>query len=193
MSLVGVSFGVVSSAITALHSVVIKKSLDLVKGSALHLSWYTNLMSLGVLFPLMLLLGELPAVTKLLFEPEDVAIESGAQLGKLRTFLWGSLITGVLGFLMSLASLLSIKVTSPITHMVSSAVRGVAGAVLGVLIFGDFLSTGRTSSIAIILGGSVYYTWIKHVESQTTYERVPLEEVEAGNVAVGANGKPSPE
>jgi hypothetical protein len=42
---------------------------------------------------------------------------------------------------MSLASLLSIKVTSPITHMVSSAVRGVAGAVLGVLLFGDFLST----------------------------------------------------
>jgi len=51
------------------------------------------------------------------------------------------------------------------------------------------LSRGRISSIAIILGGSIYYTWIKHVESQgqkqdgnvAKYERVPLEDVEAGN------------
>jgi GDP-fucose transporter C1 len=48
---------------------------------------------------------------------------------------------GMLGFLMGLASLLSIKVTSPITHMVSSAVRGVAGALLGMWLFGDILST----------------------------------------------------
>jgi len=201
MSLVGVSFGVTSSAITALHSVVIKKSLDLVKGSALNLSWYTNLLSAVVLVPLMVVMGELPEVMKLLFEPEQAAVDPDAKLGKLGTFLWGSLITGVLGFLMSLASLLSIKVTSPITHMVSSAVRGVAGAVLGMLIFGDILSTGRTSSIAIILGGSIYYTWIKHGESQQAssappkpgYERIPLEDAEAGKVVVGANGKPTPE
>jgi hypothetical protein len=42
--------------------------------------------------------------------------------------------------MMSLASLLSIKVTSPITHMVSSAVRGVAASVLGVWLFGDIIS-----------------------------------------------------
>lgn len=201
MSLVGVSFGVASSAITALHSVVIKKSLDVVKGSAMDLSWYTNLLSTGVLVPLILVMGESPAIMKLLFQPEESAVGSGAELGTLGTFLWGSLITGALGFLMSLASLLSIKVTSPITHMVSSAVRGVAGAVLGVLIFEDVLSPGRTSSIAIILGGSIYYTWIKHVESQQAstapsksgYERVPLEDVEVGKLAIGANGKPSPE
>lgn len=106
---------------------------------------------------------------------------------------------------MSLASVLSIKVTSPITHMVSSAVRGVAASLLGMWLFGDILSgcalfpyydisnfillsRGRISSIAIILGGSIYYTWIKHVESQGSkpdgnaakYERVPLEDVEAG-------------
>lgn len=47
---------------------------------------------------------------------------------------------GVLGFLMSLASLLSIKVTSPITHMISSAVRGVASSVLAMWLFGDVIS-----------------------------------------------------
>ena len=51
-------------------------------------------------------------------------------------------------------------------------------------------SSGRASSITIILGGSIWYTWIKHTESQASksgekdgkYERVPLEDVEAGKV-----------
>lgn len=42
---------------------------------------------------------------------------------------------------MSIASLLSIKVTSPITHMVSSAARGVAASILGVWLFKDVITT----------------------------------------------------
>jgi len=42
---------------------------------------------------------------------------------------------------MSIASLLSIKVTSPITHMVSSAVRGVVGSVLSMWLFNDVITT----------------------------------------------------
>ena len=57
VSPVGVFFGVASSMITAMHSVVIKRSLDVVKGSALHLSWYTTLMSAVALVPLFLLRG----------------------------------------------------------------------------------------------------------------------------------------
>ncbi|KAF7982825.1 hypothetical protein HWV62_25772 [Athelia sp. TMB] len=177
LSVVGVSLGVLSSCITAIHSVVIKKALDVVGGSALHLSWYTNLLSVVVLVPLLVIMGELPKISKLLFE-------EGVE-GAFGTFMWGSLITGVIGFLMSIASLLSIKVTSPITHMVSSAVRGVASALLGMWLFNDVLSTGRWSSIAIILGGSLYYTWVKHVESQNAtakgpYERGPMEDIEGG-------------
>lgn len=53
------------------------------------------------------------------------------------------------------------------------------------------------ASIAIILGGSIYYTWVKHVESnpassasrtgsrsssreKVVYERVPMDDLEAG-------------
>lgn len=97
------------------------------KDSALHLSWYTNLVGAVVLLPLLILLGEGPDVIDLLAGNGDVS-----------TFVWGSIITvrglrflhcfvltigtkGVFGFLMSIASLLSIKVTSPIsTRMVSS-------------------------------------------------------------------------
>lgn len=103
---------------------------------------------------------------------------------------------------MSIASLLSIKVTSPITHMVSSAVRGVAASLLGMWLFHDIITMfvpevpdlfnlvytdlhrGRATSIAVILLGSIYYTWVKHQESQNTntqkYERLAMEDVESG-------------
>lgn len=90
VSLVGIIFGVLSSMITALHSVVIKKSLDVVHGSALHLSWYTNLMSAVVLAPIIILVGELPGVMKLLFGANENAV---GQMSTLATFVMGSLIT----------------------------------------------------------------------------------------------------
>ncbi|KAG1888236.1 hypothetical protein F4604DRAFT_1916157 [Suillus subluteus] len=184
MVLAGIVFGVTSSAITAVHSVVIKKSLDVVKGSAINLSWYTNLFSAVAMIPIIVFAGEVPAIEDLIYGAGAIAKEG--KLSELQTFIWGSVITGALGFMMSLASLLSIKVTSPITHMVSSAVRGVAASILGVLLFGDIISGGRVCSIAIILLGSVYFTWVKHVESQQSpkdggkYDRVPLEDIEAG-------------
>ncbi|KAF5325543.1 hypothetical protein D9619_009850 [Psilocybe cf. subviscida] len=187
LSLIGVGFGVASSAITATHSVVIKQSLDVVGGSALALSWYTNLLSAIVLFPLLILAGEGGGVVKLLFGINELVVKEGAMT-PFATFVWGSLTTGVIGFLMSIASLLSIKVTSPITHMVSSAVRGVAASILGVYLFHDVITNGRASSIAIILIGSILYTWVKHQESQPasppsrrgSYDRVKTEDVEMG-------------
>ncbi|KAH9937835.1 uncharacterized protein BXZ73DRAFT_44831 [Epithele typhae] len=188
VSLVGISFGVVSSMITALHSVVIKKSLDVVHGSALHLSWYTNLLSCVVLAPIIILAGELPGVMALLFGPD---LSAPGELSTLSKFIYGSLITGVFGFLMSVASLMSIKVTSPITHMVSSAVRGVAAYALSVWLFSDAVTQGRVSSVAIILLGSIWYTWIKHLESQQAppkgnYDPVAIEEMEQGKTKRGS-------
>ena len=90
VSLVGISFGVASSMITAMHSVVIKKSLEVVKGSALHLSWYTNLLSAVILLPVLLLAGEGSGVYNLLFGTHIVPV---GGVSPLSTFLWGSAIT----------------------------------------------------------------------------------------------------
>lgn len=187
MSLIGVGFGVASSTITATHSVVIKQSLEIVNKSTILLSWYTNLLSVFVLMPIVFLI-EGTEVMKLLFDVDVLVREPGAT-SPLRTFVVGSLITGVVGFMMSLASLLSIKVTSPITHMVSSAVRGVAASLLGMWLFSEIISPGRAGSIAIILGGSIYYTWVKHLEQEASkdYERLPMADVERGQ------GKQQPE
>lgn len=187
VSTTGIFFGVASSAITALHSVVIKQSLNVVNGSALLLSWYTNVLSAILLAPIVLLVGEGSAILKLLFGLDEL-LRPEDGISPLTTFVWGSMITGVFGFLMSIASLLSIKVTSPITHMISSAVRGVAASLLGIWLFHDIITTGRASSIAIILLGSVWYTWIKHQESappaggstKGSYERVKMDELESG-------------
>ena len=67
VSAIGIFCGVASSMITATHSVVIKNSLEVVKGSALHLSWYTNLYSAILLLPILVLLGEGPGVLDLLY------------------------------------------------------------------------------------------------------------------------------
>ena len=89
VSMIGVTFGVVSSMITAVHSVVIKRSLDVVKGSALHLSWYTNLYSAIALIPVIIIAGEVPAITSLFSETGP----STTAMSPLSTFLWGSAIT----------------------------------------------------------------------------------------------------
>ncbi|KAJ3563347.1 hypothetical protein NP233_g9001 [Leucocoprinus birnbaumii] len=190
VSMKGISYGVASSAITAIHSVVIKQSLSVVNGSALLLSWYTNLLSAIVLMPIIYCAQEGPAILKLLFGLDELLRpEQSEGLSPLQTFIWGSIITGIFGFLMSIASLLSIKVTSPITHMVSSAVRSVLASLLAMWYLHEVITTGRASSIAIILLGSVWYTWIKHQESlppaggspQGSYERVRMEELESGD------------
>jgi solute carrier family 35 (GDP-fucose transporter), member C1 len=92
VSMTGVGFGVASSVITAVHSVVIKKSLELVKGNALHLSWYSNLLSAFLLAPIVVLAGEGPAVTEL-FMGEGAIVPPGATTSELTTFIWGSAIT----------------------------------------------------------------------------------------------------
>ncbi|TFK25442.1 hypothetical protein FA15DRAFT_668520 [Coprinopsis marcescibilis] len=187
VSVIGVLFGVASSAITAVHSVIIKQSLKTVNGSALALSWYMNSLSAILLIPIVLLAGEGPAVNQLLFT--NTIVELG-KADPYKTFILGSLITGLLGFMMSIASLMSIKVTSPITHMVSSAVRGVAASLLGIWLFRDIITTGRASSIAVILGGSAMYTWFKHQESlgpshppasnkRGSYERLKMEDIDS--------------
>ncbi|KAH7101204.1 hypothetical protein BKA62DRAFT_703877 [Auriculariales sp. MPI-PUGE-AT-0066] len=182
----GVTCGLISTLTTSLHAVVIKRSLDVVNGDTLELAWYTNLLSALVLVPVIHLAGETPAVYDLMTIVE--AAKSDASWTTWQTFLVGTAITGLFGFLICIAGFLSIKVTSPVTHMVSSAVRGVFQSVLGIWLFGDIISNGRWSSIVVIILGSVYYTYVKNEEAiakqksqgSNGYERVPMNDVESG-------------
>ncbi|EJU05457.1 hypothetical protein DACRYDRAFT_46518, partial [Dacryopinax primogenitus] len=82
------------------------------------------------------------------------------------------------------AGLLSIKVTSPITHMFSSAVRSVLQVLLGIWIFGDILTVNRLLSIGTILLGTMYYTWIKSQEMAKPRQAKKPTDEEKGEVQV---------
>lgn len=80
-SSLGIVFGVLSSMLSACHSVVIKKSLAIVDGSPISLAYYNNILSTLALVPVLFLSGETGPAIEL--------VSSGAA----RTFMWGAAVT----------------------------------------------------------------------------------------------------
>lgn len=103
-------YGVLSSLFIAFHAVLIKSSLPHCNNSTIELAWWTNAGSAVLILPFVLLKGELFTLHSL----------SQSDTWNWGVFLWGTMVTGLFGFLLCVAGLLSIKVTSPITHMFSS-------------------------------------------------------------------------
>lgn len=153
-SLLSLFYGILSSFFIAIHAVLIKKSLPYCNNSTIELAWWTNAGSALFLIPFVILQREPFALAEKISNPEWNGY----------VFLWGCLVTGFFGFLLCVAGLLSVKVTSPITHMFSSAARSVLQTILGVLIFKDILTLSRAASILTILLGTIFYSWVKHIE-----------------------------
>lgn len=109
-SIISLIYGVLSSVFIAVHAVLIKSSLPYCDNSTIQLAYWTNLGSAVMVAPFILLNGEISALSGLMSSGEWDA----------QTFIWGTITTGVFGFLLCVAGLLSIKITSPITHMFSS-------------------------------------------------------------------------
>lgn len=86
VSLVGTAFGVASSVTTAVHAIVVKRSLPVVGGNTLDLVYYQNLLSAVVFAPFIVLTGEAGIVADMLFGVGEYA-------GAFGTFMWGALIT----------------------------------------------------------------------------------------------------
>ncbi|RDX51065.1 hypothetical protein OH76DRAFT_1401836 [Lentinus brumalis] len=170
-SQMSIIYGVLSSLFIAIHAVLIKYSLPFAQNSTIQLAYWQNLGSAIMLAPFILFQGELAKLAELYHNPNWNA----------EVFVWGSLITGVFGFLLCVAGLLSIKVTSPVTHMFSSAARSAIQTLLGAWLFNDLLTRNRVGSILIIAAGTMFYTWVKSVETAPPPPRAaPKDDVEAG-------------
>lgn len=102
-------YGVLSSLFIAFHAVLIKHSLPFCNNSTIELAWWTNVGSAILILPFVILGGE----------PYILLALSQSESWELSTFCWGTIVTGTFGFLLCVAGLLSIKITSPITHMFS--------------------------------------------------------------------------
>ncbi|VDB86577.1 unnamed protein product [Peniophora sp. CBMAI 1063] len=168
-SVISLVYGLLSSLMIALHAVLIKSALPICNNSTIQLAYWTNLGSAILLAPFILIVGEPSKLLALVSEPQS----------NIRILLWGSLVTGIFGFLLCIAGLLSIKVTSPVTHMVSSAARSVLQTLLGVWIFSDILTIQRMTSLSAILGGTLYYTWLKSSQSGPTQQTSRPRDAEA--------------
>eukprot|EP00128_Syssomonas_multiformis_P016259 Colp12_sorted_trinity150504_noHs@31555 len=155
--LIGVIYGAISSVTTALHAVVIKQSLKVVENT-MDLVYYNSVLSALGLLPIVIVRMELGPALDLFVNPDLASSRS--------TFIWGCILTGFIGFLINIAGFLQIKVTSPVTHMISSAVRGVGQAFVAMALFGDVMSVKRAVGISLILLGSCAYTWIRHLETE---------------------------
>jgi len=170
-SIISILYGLLSSIFIAVHAVLIKASLPHCNNSTIELAYWTNLGSALIIAPFILFNEEIGTFVELAHSAEWDG----------RTFVYGSMITGVFGFLLCVAGLLSIKITSPITHMFSSAARSVLQTLLGVGLFGDILTTNRGVSILVICGGTMYYTWVKHLENSGAAPKAPQsDDVERG-------------
>lgn len=163
---VSLVYGILSSLFIAVHAVLIKSSMPHVDGSTLKLAWWTNAGSALALVPCILFSGEIVHLRALV---DDIRLGEMTEEWEWRTFVWGSAITGIFGFFLCVAGLLSIKVTSPITHMFSSvsrfvtlywlilrcipaqAAKGVLQTLLGIWIFNDILTTCVSGSFLKIL------------------------------------------
>ncbi|ESK89225.1 hypothetical protein Moror_5173 [Moniliophthora roreri MCA 2997] len=163
-------YGFLSSLSIALHAVLVKSSLPHVNGNSTMLSFWSNLGSAVLLGGLATLKGEV-------FE---FYVMTGRSDWDWTTFAWGNLVTGVFGFLISVAGILSVKVTSPVTHMFSSAARSVLQVALGVKIFGDVFTTQRAASVLTILTGTLLYTYVKSREPTPTPARPAPQDIETG-------------
>lgn len=149
-------YGVLSSLFIAFHAVLIKSSLPYCNNSTIELAWWTNAGSAVLILPFVLLRQE----------PLKLFQLSQTDSWDWSVFLWGSLVTGLFGFLLCIAGLLSIKVTSPVTHMFSSvstfpsmirnhhllnlsgqAARSILQTGLGIRFFGDILTVYVTFTL----------------------------------------------
>lgn len=165
--LLPILYGVLSSVMLALHAVLTKSAHAHVgnDNSVIKLMYYGNLMSAVFIVPFIFWNGEAgPLMTLWKVGGHDW-----------RVFAIGTCVTGFFGFLLGVANLLSIKVTSPVTHMFSSAAKSVLQSILGSYLFGDIITSHRAASIVVITFGTLLYTWNQsnHQRSRSKDETKP--------------------
>lgn len=154
VSTIGIIFGVLSSAATAIHSFAIKHSFSQVPhNGAFDMVYYNNLFSSVLLLPIVML--ESPLLI------DFMRTHNSRQIWQ---FLFGTLLAGASGLLINLAGFLQIKVTSPLTHTVSSAARGVLQTVACRVFLGEAVTMARVTGILVTLLGSGLYSWFKSTE-----------------------------
>jgi GDP-fucose transporter C1 len=108
----GLISGVVASVFVALYGIYVKRVLPAVNNSEWRLLIYNTVLALFLLFPVVVLKGELAVII-----PTDPAFTSDP-----RTWIVLA-ISGLMGFIINIAIFMQIKNTSPLTNAISGTVK----------------------------------------------------------------------
>ena len=139
----GIGLGVASAFIAAYHSVVIKKSVDKTF-SDIEMVYYSNLFFVIFGFPLALF--------------EDGNLSNILSDGDLtRMFFLSSFVIGSISIVFNFAVIMQVKFTSPLTHMVSSAFRGVVQNLVCVAVLKESFTGAKLIGTVLVLCGTLLY------------------------------------
>ena len=159
MSLVGLICGVLASMCVALYAIFIKRSLPIVDGNVWRLQTLSNLNACILLFPIMILMGEVPVLYKFSFWTSP-------------TFWCILLLSGVFGIAIGYMSSLQIKFTSPLTHNVSGTAKACAQTVLGCLVYSEDKTMWWWVCNFLVLGGSLAYAYFRSMAMEAKAKEV---------------------
>lgn len=161
VSLKGIIFGALSSLSTALHAVIIKQAFTKIEEkSPFDMIYYNNVLSALILLPM------------LVFEARPLISSIKSNDSALHALLIGTLVAGTMGLLVNFASFLQIKVTSPLTHTVASAARGVLQSIACYFVLGENINLQRGLGIGVTLTGTIMYSLTKTYERNRAFKQI---------------------
>ncbi|KAK4049321.1 hypothetical protein OIV83_004258 [Microbotryomycetes sp. JL201] len=165
----GIALGVWSSFTTAVETVVLKQYSA---GNDLHmlqLIYMSNALAAVVYAPLVYI-----------FEAESW---HAASLDKQHLFITNAVICAFVALALSFATWMQVKMTSPVTHTVVTATRGVVQSLLASVAFHEAMPFHRWVSTIFIIGGTGVYSYSKAQEkAQGTYAPLPTSSQDAGGM-----------
>ena len=145
-----------ASCCVALYSIYTKKVLPAVDQNIWKLGLYNNFNACILFLPLLLVLGEFPAVMAF---PHLMSVK----------FWVAMMLGGVFGFLIGYVTGLQIQVTTPLTHNISGTAKACAQTVIASIYFYDMKPVLWWISNAVVLAGSLAYTHVKRQEMKADH------------------------
>jgi solute carrier family 35 (GDP-fucose transporter), member C1 len=153
-SMKGTVAGILSSLFVSLNSIYTKKVLPVVDNDHWKLTFYNNVNACIMFIPLMLI-----------FEHQAISAAFGTQF--LSLAFWGAMwVAGFFGFAIGIVTVLQIKATSPLTHNISGTAKAAVQSIMAFYIWGNKATFLGCLGIAVVLGGSLLYTYVKMEEGR---------------------------
>jgi solute carrier family 35 (GDP-fucose transporter), member C1 len=168
----GTLAGVLSSLFVSLNSIFTKSVLAAVDNDHWKLTFYNNVNASIMFVPLMLI-----------FEHGPIAAGFSQQFHS-GTFWAAMLVAGFFGFSIGIVTVLQIKATSPLTHNVSGTAKAAVQSMMAFYIWGNKATFMGVLGIFVVLGGSLFYTYVKMDEGKTTTKKQALAASEDKDVEV---------